>query len=132
MPHSLIVATKVFESSITLPINGLVNTGMAIDPNLNGHLTLFLCTLEQNIQRESRAGRLFMSLYKTLRPSIQDVELRPSGDYEMPKYEALPLILAALRLQQSFPIIGISDTASVRYHNDLENLALIKKSPLEI
>ena len=61
MPHSLTVATKVFESSITLPINGLVNTGMAIDPDLNGHLKLFLCTLEQNIQRKGRAGRVFMS-----------------------------------------------------------------------
>ena len=48
----------------------------------------------------------------------------------MPKYEALPLILAALRLQESFPIIGISDTASVQYHNDFENLALIEKNPV--
>ena len=95
MPHSLSVASRVFESSITLPINGLVNTGIAIDPDLNGFLKLFLFTLEQNIQREGRAGRLFMSLYKTLWPSIQDLELPPGGDYEMPKYEALPLILVA-------------------------------------
>ena len=109
-PNSIIVATKVFESSITLPINGLIDTGMAMGVDRNGHLTLYLCTHAQTTQRLGRAGRVYDSLFKSLRPS--HVQLPPSHEYEMPKQEALPLILAAICLKKSFPIIGISESAS--------------------
>ena len=112
-PHSIVVATKVFESSITLPINGLINTGMAMDLDCNGHLKLYLCTNAQTVQGEGRAGRMFDSLFKSLRPS--DVDPPPSQDYEIPKNDALPLILGAVCLKKSFPIIGITETAQIQY-----------------
>ena len=76
-PHSIVVATKVFESSITLHINGLINTGMAMGIDCNGHLKPCLCSAAQAIQREGRAGRVFDSLFKSLTPA--DVE-QPAAD----------------------------------------------------
>ena len=67
-PRSVTFATKVFESSITLPINGLVNTNMAIVVDRNGHLNLCLCAPAQTVQREGRAGRMHTSRYKSSRP----------------------------------------------------------------
>ena len=46
----------------------------------------------------------------------------------MPKQEALPLILGAVCLGKSFPIIGGAKAAKIQYYTDLEALALIKKN----
>ena len=124
-PDSITVGTNIFESSITLHINGLIDTGMAIGVDRNGHLTLYLCTQAQTIQRRGRAGRVYDSLYMTLRPN--HVHPPPFQDYEMPKQEALPLILAAISLKKSFPIIGISQTAQIQYQEHLEALSIVRK-----
>ena len=125
-PHSIAVATKVFESSITLHINGLINTGMAMGIDRNGHLKVFLCSAAQSTQREGRAGRVFDSLFKSLRPC--DLEEPASDGYELPKHEALPLVLAAVSLRKYFPIIGIVDSKLKEYYAHLEHLALIQQT----
>lgn len=124
-----IIATKGFESSITLHINGLINAGMTVDLGRNGHQRIYLCTPAPNKQREGRARRLCTSLSKSLQPS--GVELLPSQEYEWHKHEALPLILATVCLEKSFPIIGIAETTRIQDYTDPDALALIKKLPLE-
>ena len=121
-PHMIIVATKVFESSITRCINGLVNSGMAMGMDKNGNLKVYKCTPAQNKQREGRAGRVFESLYKTLNSSAEEP---PTGKYEMPKEDALPLLLESIAWEKSFPIIGISQDARMQYYHELESLGLI-------
>ena len=107
-PHSIVVATKVLESSITLHINGLINTGMAMGIDCNGHLHACLCSPAQATQREGRAGRVFDSLFKSLTPA--DVEQPAADGYQLPRHEALPLVLAAVTLGKTCPIIGIVDS----------------------
>ena len=52
----------------------------------------------------------------------------PTGDYEMPKEDALPLLLEAVSLEKSFPIMGISADMRIDYYRELEELALIEKA----
>ncbi len=125
-PHSIVVATKVFESSITLHINGVINTGMAMGIDRNGHLKVFLCSAAEATQRVGRAGRVFDSLFKSLHPS--DLEQPASHGYELPKHEALPLVLGAVSLGKSFPIIGIVHSKLKEYYAHLEHLALIQQT----
>ena len=80
---TIVCATKVLESSITLDINGLVNTGMAIGKDVNGHLKLYQSSQAQNIQREGRAGRRYKSMVITLKHT--DLDPWPETSYDMPK-----------------------------------------------
>ena len=86
---------------------------------------MYRCTPIQNRQREGRAGQVFQSLFKTLHVSGEGP---PTGDYEMPKEDALPLLLEAISWKKSFPIIGISEANRIQYYHELEALALIRKA----
>ena len=123
--HSIAVATKIFESSITLYINGVIDTGMAMGVDDNGHLELFLCSASQATQRQGRAGRVFESLFKSLQPPGLDA--MEECAYELPKHEAIPLVLSAVSLRMSFPIIGIVDSKLKEYYAHLKAMGLIQQ-----
>ena len=52
----MVVATDVFGKSITLCINGLVDTGLSVFQDSNGFLTVDASLKAEQIQRKGRAG----------------------------------------------------------------------------
>ena len=99
----LVVATDVLGKSITLSINGLVDTGLSIFPDSNGFLTVDASLKADQIQRKGRAGRVTETLYRKLVPASMSDEAEMV--YVMEKQIAVSLVAATIRLGRSFPII---------------------------
>ncbi len=97
---------------------------MGIDAS--GHLAVLLCTAAQNTQREGRAGRLYNSLFKPSRPC--GFREPPSNAYELPKHDALALLLTAVDMQKAFPTICIPESKRQGHYNNLEALPLLQKN----
>ncbi len=57
----LLLATSVFESSITLEVNGVINSGLATTLDHQGFLNVTLCNPAQHRQRRDRATASFAS-----------------------------------------------------------------------
>ena len=92
----LVVATDVLGKSITLPINGLVDTGLSIFPDSNGFLTVDASSKADQIQRKGRAGRVTETLYRKLVPASMSDEAEMV--YVMEKQIAVSLVAATVRL----------------------------------
>ena len=109
-PNILVIATVVFAKSITLNINGLIDTNMVMTVDRNGFLNLHSCTAAQTIQRKGRGGRvghetMYMQLLRAQHITPQD----ETSLYVMPKRPAISLILMQVRLRENFPIIGVPE-----------------------
>jgi len=94
----LILATSVFESGITLDVNGVIDTGLAAAIDFNGFLRLEPCNGAQTKQRKGRAGRVRKSLWKALQGSGPHT---PSQlPYRMPKDQQLSVVFCAVCTSQ--------------------------------
>ena len=49
--HHIVVATEIFGRSITLHINGLIDTGLIVDLNINTFLQVRACNEAESVQR---------------------------------------------------------------------------------
>ena len=102
---TLVVATDVFGKSITLCINGLVDTALSIEVDSNGFLIAGHSSKADEIQRMGRGGRVARTLYKKLYPA--DIPNASEVPYVMEKRVAMSLVVARVRLGRAFPIIGV-------------------------
>ena len=124
-PSTLVLATSVFAKSITLYINGLVDTNMVVALDSNTFLNLYRCTAAQTIQRKGRAGRVHQTMYKQLRSPEKALEQDLTSEYVMPKKDAMSLTLGLVRLEEEFTIIGLPDDFRDRCFKELQGLGLI-------
>ena len=122
---NIVVATNVFEKGITLCINGLIDSNLAVSKETNGFLKVGLCTPSQNVQRKGRGGRVAFTLWKAL--THKHLIVQQETPYEMRKNDAMSLIVGSILLQKHFPIIGISHTSHAMYFKELEELGIISK-----
>ena len=98
---------------------------MAIATDCNDNLNVYKSTSAQNKKPEGRAGRVCQSLYKALNVIGEEP---PTGEYAMPKEDALPILLETIAWGKLFPIIGNSEAARIQYFQELESLARIRKA----
>ena len=120
---SVVWATDVFGKSITLYINGVVDVGLMIGLDSNMFLRLYANSIAHSIQRKGRAGRVTETLFKKLTP--RDVVPCEEAVYVMQRQRALSLVLAMVRLQRSFPIIGIPENLYLSCLSELLELGII-------
>ena len=111
------VATDVFGKSITLCINGLVDTALSIEVDSNGFLIAGHSSKADEIQRMGRAGRVRETLYKKLHPA--NMPFASEMHYVMEKRAAMSLVAARVRLGRAFPIIGVPPSLEERCVNEL-------------
>ena len=109
---------------MTLDINGVIDTGLAIERDFNGFLRVVRCNDAQTRQRRGRAGRVRPSMYKQLRPKGFP-ESSAQATYCMPKAEQLSVVFAAVCLGKDFPIIGITAADAAERYSELIELAVI-------
>ena len=109
---TLLVATDVFGKSITLYINGLVDTGLSMAVDSNGFLIVGQSSRAEEIQRMGRGGRVTQTLYKKLYPA--DIPNASEVPYVMEKRVAMSLVAARVRLGRAFPIIGVPSSLEKR------------------
>ena len=119
----MVIATDVFGKSITLCINGLVDTGLSIFQDSNGFLTVDPSLKAEQIQRKGRAGRVTETLYRKLLPAGMSDEAEMV--YVMEKQIAVSLVAATIRLGRSFPIIGIPNWLHQQCVDELIDLGVI-------
>ena len=123
--HSvLVIATSVFEASVTLDVNGVIDTGLPAERDFNDFLQPVLCNGAQSTQRRGRAGRIRWSLFKKLRPQ-GFADSQQQASYRMPKSDHLSVLFAAVCLGKEFPVIGISPADAADRYSELRALAVI-------
>ena len=120
---TLLVATDVFGKSVTLCINGLVDTGESMTQDSNGFLTVGPSSKAEEIQRKGRGGRVTHTLYRKLYRGGMPIASEPL--YVMEKRVAMSLVAAKVRLGRSFPIIGVPPSLEERCVEELIDLAVI-------
>ncbi len=94
----LVLATSVFESSITLYVNGVIDTGLAVAIDFNGFLRLGPCNVAQTTQRKGRAGRVTRCVWKAVQGS--DPHTPSHLPYRMPKDQQLSVVFSAVCTSQ--------------------------------
>ena len=120
----LVIATSVFEASVTLDVNGVIDTGLATERDFNDFLQPLLCNGAQSTRRRGIAGRIRWSLFKKLRPQGL-AESQQQASYRMPKGDQLSARFAAVCLGKEFPVIGISPADAADRYSELRALAVI-------
>ncbi len=110
---NIVFATEVFARAITLCINGLIDLGLSMTQDVNMFLRLMASSEAETIQKQGRAGRVFMTLYRRLEP--RNVADPDASEYRMPKRAALACVLGMVRLKRVFPIIGVSSAKQQGY-----------------
>ena len=56
--HNVVISTAVFEKSITLWINGVIDTSMAVEFDAHSFVQVVRCDQAKNKQRKGRGGRV--------------------------------------------------------------------------
>ena len=123
----VVFSQDALSSSITLFVNGVIDTNESIHIDENDFLVLGACTDDETEQRRGRGGRKVLTMWLNLKSKNFEKEIHIDV-YKMPKDDALSSITLMVRLRECFELISISGDRRKNLLQELEDLAVISRS----
>ena len=119
----IVIATLVFGLSVTLDINGFVDSNLEIVVNRNGFLCVGTSNSVTSTQRLGRAGRVRVT--KCLQ--LNQAATVPDPAFCLPYAQLMEATLCQISLHLQSPLVGVDELVSRMCRADLEDLGVVRQ-----